>query len=515
MRLRDDERAQSIQIGAVLLFAVLIVAFTSYQAFVVPQQNEQVEFDHNQRVQQDLHELRNAIAAARNGGTSRATTVSLGPRYPARALAANPEPPAGSLRTVGTSDAAVNVTIRNATADGEAGDVWDGSPRAFDTGILAYAPGYNRYRTAPVTTYEQTLLYDDFGHDAVVLANQSMVDGREIDLVALNGSLSRTRTGATTVDVRPISADEEAVLVDAAASDAPVTITFQSRLSPDRWRSILGGETHVAAVSRSAGNGTATLHGVRVELATGVAYRLRLAKVGVGRGATAEPPAYLDVGDGAAASVVRGTDREISFVVRDRYDNPVSNVSVNVSVDGTGAGSLSDSRVFTDAEGRATVTYRTGASTATGTHRVRATTGPASRLGGTFDADGPTDAGVAVTVSSGGPYDLVWQNPATTAGNDGSALSNCSPTACTWDVSQDSDDRLALQATTDPSVDGLGVDFAVADADVADAASESATTGASGSATVDLVAGSDGTTMVYALGGGAGGAINVTVRNAP
>ncbi|MFC6976212.1 hypothetical protein ACFQL1_18425 [Halomicroarcula sp. GCM10025709] len=63
MEFVGDERSQSIQVGAVLLFAVLIIAFSTYQAFVVPDQNRQIEFNHNQEVQQQLQDLRNAIVS--------------------------------------------------------------------------------------------------------------------------------------------------------------------------------------------------------------------------------------------------------------------------------------------------------------------------------------------------------------------------------------------------------------------------------------------------------------------
>jgi len=51
---RDNGRGQSIQIGAVLLFGALIIALAGYQAFVVPQENEQVEFRHSQTVRSAL-----------------------------------------------------------------------------------------------------------------------------------------------------------------------------------------------------------------------------------------------------------------------------------------------------------------------------------------------------------------------------------------------------------------------------------------------------------------------------
>ena len=73
---RDDDRGQSIQIGAVLLFGALIVALAGYQAFVVPQQNERVEFAHSQTVQDDMQDLRNALVSATGEASTRSVSVS-------------------------------------------------------------------------------------------------------------------------------------------------------------------------------------------------------------------------------------------------------------------------------------------------------------------------------------------------------------------------------------------------------------------------------------------------------
>ena len=82
-----DDRGQSIQIGAVLLFGALIIALSGYQAFVVPQQNEQVEFSHSQTVQDELQDLRNAFVSATGDVSRRSVSVTLGTRYPDRIFA--------------------------------------------------------------------------------------------------------------------------------------------------------------------------------------------------------------------------------------------------------------------------------------------------------------------------------------------------------------------------------------------------------------------------------------------
>lgn len=509
MRLRGDERGQSVQIGAVLLFAVLVVAFAGYQAAVVPQQNEQVEFDHSSAVQEDLRDLRTAVLASRAGGSARPTTVSLGTRYPARAVALNGPDPSGVLRTRETGDAAVSLAVDNATAPGEPGDAWDGSERSFDTGRITYAPQYNHYEDPPTTTYENTLLSNEFGSEAILLANQSFLDGRTIDLVAVNGSLYRTGSDATTVDVRPVSASSESTLVSAESPSEPVTIRFQSRHSPTRWRSILSGQPHVASVTESAGNGTADLWGIAVALDADEQYRLRLTKVGVGTRVAGEGPHYLDVGEDEGASVSTDAERRVSFVVRDRFDNPVSGVVVNASVGDSDSGTLVESSATSDEDGRATFTYRTSDSTATGTHEINGTLSENGVLQQRpFDERTLVNATLTVSVGTGGgdgsgggssgAYALSWKAPDATSGNGGAALSDCSTDACTWDVGGSSDATLDLNATTTPAFEGVGVEFAVNDSAVGTLSSGSGSTGSDGAIRNELTAQSNGVVDVLA-----------------
>jgi hypothetical protein len=108
MAVRDDTTAQATQIGAVLFFGIRIISFATYQAFVVPNQNRSIEFSHNQALEGQLQELRNAIVSMSGGGTERAVSVSLGVTYPSHIVALNPGPASGSLRTAGTTNPLAN-----------------------------------------------------------------------------------------------------------------------------------------------------------------------------------------------------------------------------------------------------------------------------------------------------------------------------------------------------------------------------------------------------------------------
>ena len=230
MDLVGDRRGQSIQIGAILLFGALIVAFASYQAFVVPDQNREVEFNHNQQVQSDMQDLRNAIVSVPGVDSSSAVSVQLGTQYPSRLIARNPSRPSGSLRTNGTADDTHNITIRNAEAAGETGDVWDGTPRQYNTGTMVYRPNYNVYTAAPTTYYEHSVVYNQFRTANITLSSQTLVDGSEISLVALNGSLQRSNSGTTSVDVRPVSRSTTTVAVTNDSASDSVSVSFLSRL---------------------------------------------------------------------------------------------------------------------------------------------------------------------------------------------------------------------------------------------------------------------------------------------
>ena len=237
-----DDRGQSIQIGAVLIFAVLILAFSSYQAFVVPQQNQQTEFEHNQAIKGDLLDLRNAVVSTLGRPSAESVSVRLGTTYPARAIATNPPPPSGTLRTVGTADGTVNLSVENAAAvDPETDDFWDGTRRNYSTGGVEYRPNYHEYGQPPVTVYEASVLYDRFEFEGTNLtrSDQALVDGDRIRLVALNGSLRRSSSGTTAVDVRSVSASDRTVSVRNDATGDPVVVRVATQLSESTWEELL------------------------------------------------------------------------------------------------------------------------------------------------------------------------------------------------------------------------------------------------------------------------------------
>lgn len=518
--LADDDRGQAIQVGAVLLFAVLILAFASYQAFVVPSQNRQVEFDHSRTVQGQLQDLRNAIVSVPGGGNGESTSVTLGARYPSRAVALNPEPPSGSLRTLGTTDPSVTLALTNATATGETGDVWNGSTRQYSTGGLAYEPNYNLYRNAPTTVYENTVLYDAFENRSLTLANQTLIRGRDISIVTLDGSMHRTTSGTVSVDVRALSTAERTIQVRAQGPSDPITLNVTTRLSATRWARLLADQPHVTDVrpAPDADSVPDPFTRVQIVLETGPTYTLQMTGVGVGTSLGTPSAAYLADVSGEGDRITRGDRAEIVLEVRDRYNNPVSGVTVNGSVAPGGAGSLDDGTRATNDDGRVTFTYNTTDTTPTGTHAVQFSLGG---IDGAFDGTTGENATVNVTVqrpprttaNGSAPINVTWSNPDGVPDNAGADLTACSGSSCRWDVGSSDDGTIRLNATADPRFEGVSTDFAVNNSTVATISPDQAVTGQNGLATTELTARENGTIGVLAAGGGSGDRIDVRVVN--
>ena len=187
--LTGDDRAVTAVIGFILIFGILVVTFTIYQAEVVPQQNSDVEFEHYQDIREDMAELRTAHVNTVESGQQRSTSLALGSLYPSRLVAVNPPPPTGTLRSesVGTIELDVG---------GDAYDLAGLCGTTPETDAIRYQPAYNEladYEAAPIV-YENTVVYRTPGRDSVPLADtdQLILSGTSINLVPLQTDISDT-----------------------------------------------------------------------------------------------------------------------------------------------------------------------------------------------------------------------------------------------------------------------------------------------------------------------------------
>lgn len=407
------DRALSEVVGFILIFGMLVTAFTVYQGIVVPNQNRQVEFHHNQAVQGQLQDLRNALVGTAATGTGQAVSVTLGATYPSRSVASNLGTSAGSIRTARLGG---GVRVSNvSTADAETADYVSGTLGPFDTESIVYTPTYSFYTSAPDTVYADTLVYNRFDNANITLTDQSVFDGRDITIVTLNGSLSAARQGTVSVNTHPISVSTDRVPITRNASDRNVTVTLPTHLSAAKWRDLLGDQYdpdgnsakgYVHAV-RPAGPDAVTF----VMERTGEPYSLRLARVGVGHDTDEPSPYYLTTVSGDGASVPAGGSRRLVAEVRDRYNNPVSGATVNVS---DGSAHVTPDQATTGPDGRAAFTFTAPGTPGPQTVRMNISQTPLPRQRVTYTLDvestGGGGGGGVQNVNPGGSGSLVMDS---------------------------------------------------------------------------------------------------------
>lgn len=357
MGVRADARGVSEVLGAILVFSILIAALGLFQVTIVPDRNAEIEFKHNEGVQQDMGEVQGAISRIAATGVSETVSVNTGMRYPTRMFFLNPGPVSGTFRTdaVGTGQ----ITLANVEAtDAETRDYVQGTLSGFQTRTVVYDPSYNLYHNAPETTYLSTVLYNSFDDGVTIQDEGNLISGNRITLVTVEGDLSRTSVGTASFSPEPLSAPARTVSVTGEGG-TDISITVPTELGVDTWRNeILDGEPNVVAVN-PAGTGE-----VEIVLDGSVTYELRMAKIGVGSGTTDEGAHYLTEVRGDDTSVQANGRQEIVLEVRDRFNNPVTGSRVNLSVDGPGELSTDDEgpdtdldNVPTDENGHVTVTY--------------------------------------------------------------------------------------------------------------------------------------------------------------
>lgn len=398
MDFRGDSRGQAVQVGAVLLLAMIVITLSLYQASVVPHENKQIEFRDYQTVSEDISSLRNAVMEAAAADTSVGVTVKTGSQYPARTLFVNPPPATGTVSTTPKA----NATISNVTIAGDYENVGtylanEGDSLNVSTRTLRFDPSYHELRVAQLAT-EYGATYRNYS-EPIAVTSQTLIDANRITLVSVAGDL-RAEGYSSALTVEPVSAHTRTVSVTGANGD-PVTVTIPTDLSVASWNTLLadqldsaGDPTNDRYVSEvTAGPRPNT---VNVSLEGGATYELRIGRVEVHERTNSgnEPtpdPRYL-VSEYEKGTILKeDADGRVKLSVeaRDRYNNARSNANVtfNITVGQLEdrAGNVLDTdreTVRTNEDGKAIVWYN--ASTA-GVHPVDV------YLGDTVDTSLPSE----------------------------------------------------------------------------------------------------------------------------
>lgn len=354
LALDGDDRGVSEVIGSILVFGLLVAMLTLVQTQLIPQANEEVEFEHSRDVESDFAELQTQMHRAVSTGAASSSTVTLGMTYPPRLLFFNPTPPRGTLRT---TDPGL-VRIANIQSSSSAGVFLNTQPAfTYESRHLNYSVDYNRY-DGPMLTREAAAVYKAEDGAKLVRGTSLIADDR-ISLRLVGGDLAAGGITAEEVEVKALSAPARTYKV--SDNGAPIEITVPTNIPESTWRDQLAQERvsaggHVQGIDYTT-NANAP-NELTVTLEPGEDYMLSMGKVGFGNG-----------GDPEAKYMVRTELAEAGAAidVRDRMNNPVSGVTVTASVSSgtitSGSATGSSIPVTTGPDGVASVEVASGSPT--------------------------------------------------------------------------------------------------------------------------------------------------------
>ena len=230
----DDSRGISALIGVMFLFAFAVILISMNQAYIVPQENSEIEFQHFQDTRSDMVSVQNSVLTAGKADVSQYPTVQLGTNYPPRIFAVNPPPASGTLRT----SEAYDIVITN-----------ESDTERISTRFIQYRPGYNELEVGP-TWYENSILYlGETRHGGrVIYEDQEFVtDGNTLRITALQNEFDQSGTGRASLELYPTEAT--------TADDIPtgdIDITVPTRLTADEyWGDAMQGQSFYDEVNES------------------------------------------------------------------------------------------------------------------------------------------------------------------------------------------------------------------------------------------------------------------------
>lgn len=333
MTLRTETRGVSEVLGGILLFGIIIVLLVMLQVAAVPAWNQQVEVEHNQRVQGDMGDLGDSFTRIAATGRGEASAIEAGVRYPIRPFLLNPPPAEGRVSTSDVRSVTISdIQALNSETDDHFED-WDG---VVETRDLVFRPDYNEFRNAPTTILGTGgVFYNKYAEASIMLGGTSLIQGNRITLTLLDGDIDEQTLGAVSVDATPISAPTQRVNVQGRdgtpltltlETDAPFTV-WEEALSPQLDESGTDPDRYVQDFScESEAPGTACGE-LTVVLEPDQTYSLSMALVGLdGTGST--DPSYLTRLGAGSVTLPDGSSTTFTVGVRDEYNNPKPGVTV-------------------------------------------------------------------------------------------------------------------------------------------------------------------------------------------
>lgn len=353
-RFVDDERAVSPVVGFVLIFALVMIVFTIYQADVVPAQNKEVEFEHSQMVEGQIEQLSAAFVSTGPDDPPQAVSLQLGVQYPSRALAINPGTPIGSLDT--TDSHRVELS-------------GDGGSEEFNTSFVTYQPSYNMMAEEIQYSIEHGMVVKNYHSSGKTsLASPGALfsaNGEAINLNLISGDVSANEM-STVVTTDNVDTHTINISSDSA------TLVLPTTLEEEDWEALLTNDDGSRIAQVSDYEYLEDSSEISIDLKNGTAVNLN--KVSAGRPSDDDTlEIHPQITNVTSTTPSPSADGETRLTVRtsDLFESALSDIDITATA--TGSGNLTPAATTSNGSGLATFVYEPGPSDSGDTVEVMAT----------------------------------------------------------------------------------------------------------------------------------------------
>jgi FlaG/FlaF family flagellin (archaellin) len=225
-----EERGVSVVIGAMLMLLVVAAMWGTIQAFLVPDWNKDVEYEHLNIVHDDMITFKSDVEDVALSGAPKSSDIHMGVRYPNRMFLANPG--AGVAGSLTSDNVAVSIVY---TIDAP------GNPtvnQTYNSNRISYEVQGTIDR--PKLVYENGVIIRDYGNASATTDEQALIVGDEIYIPVLIGNLTASSSmEMESIALKPLTQSPGSSKIKS------VVITLDT-LYPEVWTQLLAGKSTAA-----------------------------------------------------------------------------------------------------------------------------------------------------------------------------------------------------------------------------------------------------------------------------
>lgn len=269
MQKQGGESGQTVVVGTLLVFALLVGFLVYLQVSFFPAKNEQAEQIAYESAVQDMLELDDAIQRSLTFNEPASKTILTLVTYPTQV--AEPYNPSEQL-VFQDVQSAVRVGNSNTTV-----------PWNTDTEFIVYRPDYIEFSSAPNITYEYS-----------IVATESVSSNTRTTIAKSSQSIIRNTTitvPLTTYDNQVLQTENPQLLATVSDeyqyeyitndTNSDITFTIKTRLTSSTWKSLLRSERvenggHITSIQYEQAPNP---NEVTISLESGIVYEVRWARV--------------------------------------------------------------------------------------------------------------------------------------------------------------------------------------------------------------------------------------------